>query len=75
MVAQYIYDETDNFPTNEIDSPVNITIVNATGSSIIDIVSTLSGNFSYLEGVSIYCGRDSLLSNHIAVEGYGKFKS
>ncbi len=75
MVAQYIFVETDNFPTKIIDSPFNITIINATGSNTIDIVSTLSGNFSYLQGASIYCGRDNLLSNHIAVEGYGKFKS
>ncbi len=73
-IAQYEFTQSDHFPLSVIDSSVNITIVNATGLITIEyIVSTLSGNFSYLRGVSIRCGRDSTLSNNIIVEGYGEF--
>ncbi len=75
-IAEYVFTQSDHFPLNVIDSSVNITIVNATGLINIEhIVSTLSGNFSYLRGVSIRCGRESMLSNNIIVEGFGEFIS
>ncbi len=55
-----------------MEYPVNITILNANGSLNIDIVSTLSSNFSYLRGASIQCGRGDILSNNIMIEGYSK---
>ncbi len=74
-VVLYIYGQTDILPTNILDSPVNITIVSATGSIAIDIVSTLSSNFSHLRGASIRCGRSSILSYSTVVEGNGKLSS
>ncbi len=72
LVSQYLYDMTDIFPVNVMEYPVNITILNANGTLNIDIVSTLSSNFSYLRGASIQCGRGSILSNNIMIEGYSK---
>ncbi len=72
-VVQYIFHTNHHFPININNDTVNVTIVNANGSINIDIVSTLSGHFSYLRGSSIQCGRDFLLSQNIVVEGYGKF--
>ncbi len=60
---------TDIFPVNVVEYPVNIT---ANGSVNIDIVSTLSSNFSYLRGASIQCGRGDILRNNIMIEGYSK---
>ncbi len=74
-VAQYVYGQMDMLPMNVLDSPVNITVINATGLLTIDIVSTLSSNFSYLRGASIRCGRDSAVSNSAVVEGYDKLSS
>ncbi len=74
-MAQYVYGQMDMLPMNVLDSPVNITIINATGLLTIDIVSTLSSNFSYLRGASIRCGRDNVVSNSAVVEGYGKLSS
>ncbi len=75
-IAEYVFTQSDHFPLNVIDSSVNITIVNATGLITIEYIdSTLSGKFSYLKGVSIRCGRGSMLSNNIIVEGYGEFIS
>ncbi len=71
-MAQYLYSQADILPRNVLASPINVTIVSATGSSTIDIVSTLSSNFSYLRGASIRCGRDSILSNSTIVKSYGK---
>ncbi len=50
-------------------------LFNATGSLTIDIISTLSSNFSYLRGASIRCGRDMIFSNSAIVEGYGKLST
>ena len=72
-VAQYIFKQTDTFPIKTIGSHFNNTIVSANGSLTIDYVSTLSGKFGYLNGASIQCGRDSILSNKIVVLGYSKF--
>ncbi len=73
-VAQYTFNRMDNYLTNKTDSSIDIAIVNVTSkSSIIDSVLTLSGNFSYLRGSFIQCGRDSILSDNIVVESYSKF--
>ncbi len=74
-MAQYLYDQTDMLPMNVMVSPVNVTIVSATGSLTIDIVSTLSSNFSHLRGASIRCGRGSIMSYSTVVEGNGKLSS
>ncbi len=75
-VVLYLYDDqTDMLPMNILDYPVNITIINVTGSSIIDIVSTLSSHFSYLRGASVRCGRGSFMSYSTVVEGNGKLSS
>ncbi len=71
-VSQYLYAVTDIFPVNVIEYPVNITILSANGSIAVDFASTLSGNFGYLSGASIKCGRGSVLSNNIMIEGYSK---
>ncbi len=64
----------DSHFINIMDSSINIAIVNVTSkSSIINIILTLSGNFSYLKGASIQCGRNSILSDNIVVESYSKF--
>ena len=73
-VAQYTFNQMDSHFINIMDSSINIAIVNVTSkSSIINIILTLSGNFSYLKGASIQCGRDSILSDNIMVESYSKF--
>ena len=74
-MTQYIFSQTDTFPIKTKGSHFNITIVSANGSLTIDYVSTLSGNFCYLNGASIQCGRDSILSNKIVVLGYSKLIS
>ena len=74
-VAQYVYDQRHMLPMNVLVSPVNVTIVSAIGSVAIDIVSTLSSNFSHLRGASIRCGRGSILSYSTVVEGNGKLSS
>ncbi len=72
-VAQYTFNRMDNYLINITDSSINIAIVNVTGRSpTINSVLILSGNFSYLRGVSIQCGRDSILSDNIMVESYSK---
>ena len=73
-VAQYTFNQMDSHFINITDSSINIAIVNVTGkSSIINTVVTLSGNFSYLRGAFIQCGRDSILSDNIVVKSYSKF--
>ncbi len=75
-VVLYLYDDqTDMLPMNILDYPVNITIINVTGLLTIDIVSTLSSNFSYLRGASVRCGRGSFMSYSTVVEGNGKLSS
>ena len=71
-VSQYLYELTDIYPVNVMEYPVNITILSANGSIVIDYASTLSGNFGYLRGASIRCGRTPILSNNIMIEGYSK---
>ncbi len=72
-IAQYVFSSLDTFPYN-VNSSFNITIVNATGSIMLKYIeSTWSGNFSYLRGVSIHCGRNPLFSHNFVVEGYGKY--
>ncbi len=69
-VAQYTFNQVDSH-INIMDSSINIAIVNVTSKS--SSVLTLSGNFSYLRGAFIQCGRDSIISDNIVVKSYSKF--
>ncbi len=69
-VAQYTFNQVDSH-INIMNSSINIAIVNVTSKS--SSVLTLSGNFSYLRGAFIQCGRDFILSDIIVVKSYSKF--